>query len=63
MAQNLTELRNPIRPDGVPSHRSHGKRGPLENDLLPVMALLGAVYGWVLACIAGAVALVVILAG
>ena len=38
-------------------------RGPLitKSDLLPLMALFGAVYGWVLVVVAAAVALVVVL--
>lgn len=60
MTQNLTKVLRRLA--GVRSLRAHGKRTPLENDLLPVMALLGAVYGWVLAVASGAVALIVILA-
>ena len=35
-----------------PVTRSARKRGGLRKDLLPVMALLGAVYGWVVAVLA-----------
>lgn len=63
MTENLTKVRDPHRPAGVPSPRAHEKRTVFENDLLPLMALLGVVYGWVLAFLTGAVALIVILAG
>ena len=39
------------------------KRGGLKKDLLPVMALLGAVYGWVVAVLAVMTAAIVLLIG
>jgi hypothetical protein len=43
--------------------RSARKRGGLGRDLLPVMALLGAVYGWVVAVLAVIIAATVLLIG
>jgi hypothetical protein len=37
------------------------KPGGLKRDLLPVMALLGAVYGWVVAVLAMIIAAIVLL--
>ena len=62
MTRNLTRGRRSHGPTGAPSHRALANGTALGGDLLPLMALLGAVYGWVLAFIGGAVALVVILA-
>ena len=39
------------------------KRGGLKKDLLPVMALLGAVYGWVVVVLAVMIAALVLLIG
>ena len=54
---------NPCRPDqsaGSPGGE-FGESSPLETSLSAMMALLGATYGWVLAVLAGATALIVIL--
>jgi len=42
-----------------------GSRGTavLKNDLLPLAALLGAVYGWALVLLGGVVAVIVMLVG
>ena len=39
------------------------RRGGLKKDLLPVMALLGAVYGWVIAMLAVVSLAIVLLIG
>ncbi|HEU4751399.1 MAG TPA: hypothetical protein VFT54_10090, partial [Acidimicrobiia bacterium] len=43
--------------------RQPRKFGGLKMDLLPLMALLGAVYGWVVAVLAVIIAAIVLLIG
>jgi hypothetical protein len=43
--------------------RQPRKSGGLKRDLLPVIALLGAVYGWVVAVTAVVIAAIVLLIG
>jgi len=43
--------------------RQPRKFGGLKKDLLPLMALLGAVYGWVVAVLAVIIAAIVLLIG
>jgi hypothetical protein len=43
--------------------RQPRKCGGLKKDLVPLMALLGAVYGWVFAVLAVIIAAIVLLIG
>ncbi len=60
------ETRNPTKPRGPdqlagPPGGEFGDNSPLKDNLLAVMAVLGATYGWVLALLTGVIALIVIL--
>ena len=50
------------RPDAVAGgHRRSRPKPFAKNDLMPIMALLGAIYGWILLVLAIIVAVVVLL--
>ena len=60
MSQGIVDTAEHAKVD--PGSRPTARRPPVsKNDLLPLMALFGAIYGWVLVVVAAAVALVVFL--
>ena len=46
-----------------PSRRRRRRKRIAKNDLLPIMVLFGAIYGWVLLLVALVVAVIVLLVG
>ena len=56
MSQRSIDLARPQ----IDAHRQHGPEA-FKNDLMPIMALVGAIYGWLLLLLALVVVVVILI--
>ena len=52
-----------LAPPQIDADRRHRPEAFIKNDLMPIMALVGAIYGWLLLLLALIVVVVILLLG